>query len=173
MPSTRIDHFLSTIFGMYISPKAVAQTKTNIEKLGPYIWTAASHSRKLEIGAKFGVYRKNGAIHSKDAVESFLVSVNGLSFKDEDSLAGELLEKLENLRRAHFGNNNFYNEYPHAQSLLTSLPPNGVVPEAARQKWVKTISICYVGNGLGYREGVDENALVYYEQFMSNFLSKN
>ena len=31
------------------------------------------------------------------------------------------------------------------------------------------VSICYIGNGRGYREGVDENALPYYEYFIDRF----
>jgi len=75
------------------------------------------------------------------------------SEQDEDSLAGELIDKLGLLKSVHFGLNNFYNEYPHARVLEQSLPKNGIVPRAARSLWVKVISICYVGNGAGYREG--------------------
>ena len=32
-----------------------------------------------------------------------------------------------------------------------------------------TISICYIGNGHGYYEGVDTGALPYYEEYSDNF----
>ena len=35
--------------------------------------------------------------------------------------------------------------------------------------WVKVISICFIGNGQGYREGVDESALTYYKKYINNF----
>jgi membrane carboxypeptidase/penicillin-binding protein len=35
--------------------------------------------------------------------------------------------------------------------------------------WVKELSICFVGNGHGYREGVDEAALPYYQKHINNF----
>ena len=35
--------------------------------------------------------------------------------------------------------------------------------------WVKVISICYVGNGYGYRQGVDEQALPYYQNYVNDF----
>lgn len=168
-PAHRIDDFLWTIFGLYTTEKTTVETKQNIAGIAPYIWDAASEDRRYEIGAKFGVFRKNGEALRKDACEEFLQFVNGLKYKDEDSLAGEIIEKLENLNRAHFGSNNFYNEYPHIIALDTSLPPNGLIPRASRSMWVKILSICFVGNGLGYRQGVDESALPYYEKHIHSF----
>ncbi len=168
-PIERIDDFLWSIFGLYTTDKTTSETKQNIAGIAPYIWSAATEDRKYEIGAKFGVFRKNGEVSRKDACQKFLQHVDGLKYKDEDSLAGEIIEKLENLNRAHFGSNNFYNEYPHAKALDDSLPPNGVVPRAARAMWVKVISICFVGNGYGYRQGVDESALPYYKKHIGNY----
>lgn len=168
-PVERIDDFLWSIFGLYTAYKTTSDTRKNIAGIAPYIWNAATENRKYEIGAKFGVFRKNAEVARKDACQEFLQNVNGLKYKDEDSLAGEIIEKLENLNRSHFGSNNFYNEYPHAKALDESLPPNGIVPRASRAMWVKVLSICYVGNGYGYREGVDESALPYYKKHISNF----
>lgn len=168
-PQERIDDFLWTIFGLYTDAKSAQHARDNIEGIGPAVWSAATEDRKYEIGARFGVLRKNGEVAKKESCQKFLEVVNGLSYKDEDSLAGELIEKLENLYRAHFGSNNFYNEYPHAKALSDSLPATGKIPRAARAMWVKIISICYVGNGYGYRQGVDEQALPYYQNYVNNF----
>ena len=168
-PIERIDDFLWTVFGLYTANQTTVETKQNIAGIIPYIWPASTEDRKYEIGAKFGTFRKNGEVARKDASQEFLQIVNGLKYKDEDSLAGEIIEILENLSRAHFGAYNFYNEYPHARSLDNSLPPSGIVPRAARSMWVKVLSICFVGNGYGYREGVDESALPYYQKHISNF----
>ncbi len=35
--------------------------------------------------------------------------------------------------------------------------------------FVKVISICYCGNGKGYKEGVDERALPYYKKYIEMF----
>ena len=168
-PQERIDDVLWTIFGIYADDKSVQDTRDNIEGIAPSVWAAATEDRKYEIGARFGVFRKNGDVAKKEACQKFLEVVGGLSYKDEDSLAGELIEKLENLFRAHFSSNNFYNEYPHAKALSDSLPATGKIPRAARAMWVKVVSICYVGNGYGYREGVDEQALPYYQSYVNNF----
>ena len=65
--------------------------------------------------------------------------------------------------------NNFYNEWPHAKSLASSVPVSGVVPRAARLEWVKVITKCHIGNGYGYREGVDTSADRFYEQYIDGF----
>ncbi|OCH03719.1 hypothetical protein [Aliivibrio fischeri] len=168
-PLERIDDFLWTIFGIYTYNKTSKEAKDNITGIAPYVWNAASEDRKYEIGAKYGTFRKNAEVERKDASQQFLEIVNGLSYKDEDSLAGELIEKLENLFRAHNSSNNFYNEYPHARDIESSLPTNKNIPRAARGMWVKVISICLIGNGLGYREGVDEQAAFYYKNFIESF----
>lgn len=169
MQKERIDGLLWTIFGMYTDPKLAAQTKNNIANLAPHVWAASSEDRKFEIGARVGVFRKNVEVIRKESTEEFLRIVGGLQYRDEDSIAGELIDKLETLKRVHFGWNNFYSEYPHARALQDSLPTTGIVPRAARGQWVKVISIGYVGNGLGYREGVDEAAVHYYSQYIDCF----
>lgn len=168
-PQERVDDLLRTLFGMYVDPRSESTTKSNISHLAPYVWNASTENKKYELGAKYGVYRKNGDTSRREATQEFLEFVDGERYKDEDSLAGELIEKLETLRRVHFGMNNFYNEYPHAKALGNSLPPTGDVPRAARSLWVKVIGICYIGNGHGYREGVDEGALPYYQNHIDNF----
>ncbi len=114
------------------------------------------------------LYRNNGDTYRKNATQQILELVNGLQYKDEDSLAAELIEKLQDLRTVHFEYNNFYNEYSHAKSVKSSIPNSGI-PKSARKLFVKIISICYAGNGKGYKEGIDENALPYYETFIASF----
>ncbi|GGF40803.1 hypothetical protein [Echinicola rosea] len=167
-PQERVDDFLLSIFGIYSDPRTQAPVRKNIDRLTPHIWQSTTEDTKFRIGAKFGVYRKNGDVDRKDAVQKFLETVNGEHYKDEDSLAAELLEKLQNLKTVHFEWNNFYNEYSHAKSIDASIPANGI-PDAVRKLFVKVISICYVGNGKGYRQGIDENAAEFYNKFIESF----
>lgn len=167
-PQERIDDFILSIFGVYTDPRTEAPIRKNIDRLTPHIWHVVTEDIKFFIGSKFGVYRKNGDADRKDAVQKFLETVNALHYKDEDSLAAELLEKLQNLKTVHFEWNNFYNEYYHAKSIKESIPAVGV-PSGVRKLFVKVVSLCYVGNGKGYREGIDERAVVYYIEFIENF----
>ncbi len=167
-PQERIDDLLLSIFGIYCDPKQEQHVKTNIEKLIPYVWQCAIEETKYQIGSKFGWYRKNGDTDRRNATQKILELVDGLRYKDEDSLAAELIEKLQNLKTVHFEWNNFYNEYPHAKSLEESIPKTGV-PRSVRKLFVKVVCICYCGNGKGYKRGIDENALPFYKSFIESF----
>lgn len=170
-PQERINDFILTLFGLYCDERQDDFIKDNIEILAKPIWAGIEDEIKYRIGSKFGLYRKNAEVYKKDATQRFLEIVDGLKYKDEDSLAAELIDKLQTLRTVHYNFNNFYNESIHASSIAESLPKSGI-PESARKLFVKVIVVCYVGNGLGYREGVDEQALTYYKRFVDNFETK-
>ncbi|MCD8411076.1 hypothetical protein [Tenacibaculum finnmarkense] len=167
-PQERIDDFVLSIFGIYTDERTNASTRKNIDRLTPHIWNGTLNETKHRIGSKFGVFRKNGEVERKDFVQKFLETVNGIKYKDEDSLVAELLDKIQNLKTVHFENNNFYNEYHHVKSIEKSIPETGV-PDSISKFFVKVICLCYVGNGLGYKQGVDENALPYYVKFVEGF----
>lgn len=167
-PIERIEDFLQSIFGLYTDPTQEVFVRKNIEGISAALWTLVDNDVKYKIGSKYGVYRKNGDVTKKDLVDEFLRAVDGLTFKDEDSLAAELVIKLQKLKTAHYGKDNFYNEYPYAEDIKTSIPRSGI-PNAAKKDFVKVISICYIGNGHGYRQGVDERALPYYNNFIKLF----
>ncbi len=165
----RIDDLLWTIFGIYVDPSQKADCRTNIANLAPHVWALASDDRKFQIGARHEHFVKQGDTQRRKFADDFLVHVDGEQYRSEDVLTGELLDKLRNLMAAHNGMNNFYNEGPHAKSLAASLPPSGIIPKAAELEWVKTIAKCHIGNGRGYREGVDSTADVYYDQYIDGF----
>ena len=165
----RIDDLLWTLFGIYVDPSQKADCRTNIARLAPYVWALATEDRKFQIGARHEHFIKQGDQQRRTFADEFLVHVDGQQYRSEDVLAGELLDKLRNLIAAHNGMNNFYNEWPHAKSLASSVPVSGVVPRAARLEWVKVITKCHIGNGYGYREGVDTSADRFYEQYIDGF----
>lgn len=165
----RVDDLLWALFGLFVDPRQGPNVKSNIKSISPYVWQSASEDRRFEVGARYGLYRKNADVPRKDAAFDFLGTVGGQNYRDEDSLAAELIDKLQVLKGVHFDFNNFYNESPHAKSLADSLPTSGKVPRPARPFWVKVIVLCYVGNGSGYKRGVDERALPHYEKYISYF----
>jgi len=169
LPQEQIDDLLWTIFGMYTDPRVEEVPKENISGLAKCVWDAATEDRKFDVGIKYGFFVKSAEVERKNKASDFLDIVAGQRYKSEDVLAIELVDKLETLKKVHFGYNNFYNEYPHAKSLRESLPITGTVPRVARPAWAKVICLCYVGNGLGYYEGVDQSALTYYNQYIDAF----
>lgn len=172
LPQQMIDDVLWTLFGMYTGEKGNATINNNIEKVITYVWNASSQEKWYEIGEKYGYFRKNAMVTRKEKADEFLKIVNGMKYKDEDSIAYEIRETLNGLKSAHYGSNNFYNEYPWAKMLKDEIPEDGNIPESVLNEWVKIISLCYIGNGLGYRQGVDERAETYYIEFIDRFKDK-
>lgn len=173
LPTIMVEDLLSTIFGMYTDTNTPSYICVNIEGIAKYVWIASSDGKKYLIGEKYGYFRKNGDIARKDRANDFLFIVDGLPYKDEDSLAYEIKETLANLMTTHNSFNNFYNEAPWAKQLKTLLPTNGTIPESVLEDWVKTIVVCFCGNGLGFREGVDEGAVSYYLEYLKQFDNKS
>lgn len=167
-PQERVEDLVLQLSGLYFDTRTDSKVRVNIDKLILYIWGYVSEDTKYYIGSKFGLFRKNGEVERKDLVQKFLDIVSGQKYKDEDSLTAELIEKLQNLKTVHFEWNNFYNEYAHVKSLKSSIPSTGI-PDSVRKLFVKVICLCYIGNGRGYREGIDENAAEYYKQFVNQF----
>jgi hypothetical protein len=165
----RIDDLLWTLFGIYVDPGQKPDCRTNVANLAPYVWALASEDRKFQVGARHEHFIKQGDQQRKTFADEFLGHVDGQQYRSEDVLAGELLDKLRSLNAAHNGMNNFYNEWPHAASLASSLPVSGVVPRAAHVEWVKVITKCHIGNGHGYREGVDSTADGHYQRYIAGF----
>jgi hypothetical protein len=167
--TARIDDLLWTLFGIYVDPSQKADCRTNIANLAPYVWSLASEDRRFQVGARHEHFIKQGDQQRRVFADEFLSRVNGQQYRAEDVLAGELLDKLRSLMAAHNGINNFYNEWPHAQSLESALPVSGIVPNAARLEWVRVITRCHIGNGFGSRGGVDTSADTYYQKYIRNF----
>ena len=169
LPHPAIDDLLWTLFAIFVDPHTVETAKENVREVVPSVWKIATEDRKYEVAARHAYFLKHGDQDRKKAAEEFLRKVDGLRYRTEEILVADLLERLRTLRRVHHGTNNFYNEWPHALALDDTVPQGGDIPRAARKEWVSVISQCYIGNGLGYRYGVDENALPHYQKYVDRF----
>ena len=165
LPTDLSISLLRTIFGMYVDPQIATRTKNNIKLISSVVWSRAPIETRQEIGIKYSTYSANADIPRHDTAKEFLVMVNGLSYLPVDSLSVELSEKIANLFDAHMGFNNFHNEYSHAKALSVYIPDNGIIPEAVRSSYVKTITMCTIGNGYG----VSNMAYPIYEALIAKF----
>lgn len=168
LSSGRIDDFVISLFGLYCDIRTDEFVQKNILEISKRVWENISEQVKYKIGAKYGYYRKNGFVEQKDRVNYYLENVKGLKYRDDDSIVADLIDKLNQLKSIHFRMNNFYNEYPYIRDIAETIPSKGV-PTTIKNTFVKTICLCYAGNGNGYRDGVDEDAAVIYEQMIKKF----
>jgi hypothetical protein len=168
LPEDLATSLLRTVFGMFCDPDLSVSTKNNIRLIAPAVWGRSPDHIKREIGMNYVSYGANADLPRHKAAEDFLKMVNGLAFLPKDTLGLKIKEAVSSLFRAHNEFNNFYNEEPHAKILANLIPENGFIPEEIRHEYVKTVVMCYIGNGYG----VSHLAYPYYVSLIEKFLDK-
>lgn len=165
LPLEIVSSLLRTIFGMYTDPDMAASAKNNIKLIAKAVWNGAPDERRFEAGLKYATFAANADITRRDSAREFLDIVGGMSYLPKETLARELEEKIQNLLTAHYGMNNFYNEPSHAKILAELVPKTGLIPQAVREIYVKTIILCRIGNFYG----ISWAATDYYDELISRF----
>ncbi len=154
-----------TIFGMFCDPSLPVLARSNIRLIASSAWVQAPDPIKNEIGMRYGAYEANADLPRRDAAKDFLQAVNGLTYLPKGTLALEIGSATASLFRAHTAFYNFYNEPPYAQLLAKLIPASGQVPAATRHDYVKTVTMCFIGNGYG----VSHDAYPYYEELVRKY----
>jgi hypothetical protein len=156
---------LRTVFGMYTDPEMAAIAKNNIKLIADSVWKCAPDERRYEVGEKYATFAANVDVTRRDSAKEFLDLVGGMSYLPKETLSRELREKIQNLYNAHYAMNNFYNEPSHAKILADIVPKTGLIPQAIRADYVKTLILCRMGNFYG----VSFDAKDYYDELISRF----
>ena len=165
LPPDLATSLLRTIFGMFCDPDVAVQVKNNIRLIAVAVWNRAPDIAKREAGIKYVNYASNADIPRRDSAKEFLTLVNGLTFLPKDRLALEVSEAVATLFQAHIGWNNFHNEPAHAKNLFRFIPDNGDIPESSQYEYVKTVTMCTIGNGYG----TSTVAYPYYQAMIARF----
>jgi hypothetical protein len=133
--------------------------------LAESLWIQVDDEARHEVGLKHARFSANGELTRKRLAEIFLKRVEGLSFLTEEQSALQIDEQLEKLWNAHIGWDNFYNEPPHAKTLVQYIPSSGVIPGTVRARYVRVLTMCRIGNG----HGVSNSAKKYYDMLIDRF----
>ncbi|MGA2913261.1 MAG: hypothetical protein ABSE07_07065 [Methanoregula sp.] len=165
MPQDLTHSLLRALFGMYVDERQDVFVRENIELFGIDVWNNSDNAAKNDIAFKYAVFSANAELAKKELAKQFLSIVDGLGYISDDQRAIEIREVCETLLHAHNGFNNFYNEEPHAKTLIKYIPPTGSVPQLIRSYYVKVILICKLGN----RFGIALSAEPYYIQMIDKF----
>lgn len=149
MPTDIAISFLRTIFGMYTDANVAVGVKNNIKLVANKAWNVSPEEIRYELGVKYRTFAANAEIQRRDSAREFLELVDGLSYLPSETFQLELEQAIQNLYTAHVGFNNFYNEPPHARILRKYIPETGKIPKESRFQYVKTLTMCTIGNGYG------------------------
>ncbi|MEM8642271.1 MAG: hypothetical protein AAGG51_26165 [Cyanobacteria bacterium P01_G01_bin.54] len=149
LPEELAHSLLRTAFGMYTDPKLDASIRKNIRFLAPEIWSVCSEDAKYDVGLKHGSFSANGEVSRVNLARDFLIIVDGAAYLSSNTIAVEITSSLDALLAAHNGWHNFYNGPSPARLLQSFIPASGNIPNSVSAKYVKILTLCYIGNGYG------------------------
>jgi hypothetical protein len=152
----QINNFSSGLFGIYTRSDTTPQTKTNVNRLLPYLWDKVDESARQQFGIKYGRFVANNDQTEARLALEFLEIVSGKSYIPETLLAAEIDTAIDNLINAHRGWNNFSNEPPFAKALENYIGERGEIPLQIRQKYVLAIVEVFLTNGNGISTGAEK-----------------
>lgn len=139
----------SGFFGIYTKVSTDIQTKQNIIKLLPLLWSFVDEDTKYSFGIKYGNYVANNFQQEKKLSREFLQIVDAESYIPTELKIVEIENAINDLLSAHRGFNNFYSEPTFAKQLqrMVGKPPK--VPKGITKKYVYSIIEAYLTNGSG------------------------
>jgi len=167
------DNVLQTIFGMYVGAGANNILKKNISVVAPFVWQNASDNLKYKLGVTLDGYRTNLHNDKIDAGNEFFDFCSGNKYKTLEARVIALDELLDDLYSAHNAWDNFYNEVPPARKILTYINNEADIPNERREKLIRTILVCRIGNGVSYCKGISPQGKVIYDQILGKLGDDN
>ncbi|TMX38441.1 hypothetical protein [Vibrio sp. Hep-1b-8] len=161
------DNVLQTIFGMYVGAGANNILKKNISLIAPTVWQHADNNLKYKLGVTLDGYRTNLHNDKFAAGNEFFEFCSGNQFKTLEARVILLDEHLDDLSSAHSGWDNFYNEVPHARKILSYISNEADIPNERKEKLIRIILSCRIGNGVSYNTGVSPSGKVVYDSILN------
>ena len=165
LPEDLSTSLLRALLGMYTDKDIDSQIRDNIRLVAKMVWEVASVEARRQAGIQQATLAANGEVSRSNLAREFIEIVDGLEFLPDSTLATEISTALDNLEVAHNGWHNFYAEPAPARMLHHLIPGNGDVPRAVLTKYVKTLTLCSIGNGYGVSWAAEE----HYQDLISRF----
>lgn len=166
LPQEQANNLANGLFGIYTPPTADPHVLDNVCLLWPELWPFISKDTRRELGVKLARFRANADKDRADWAKELLELVDGgAAYLPESDWLVEIQETLEDLKRAHQGTNNFYNEPPVARCLRDVVSRHGEVPELLTGPCVATLMDAFLTNNYG----VAWNAEPYHIELIKRF----
>lgn len=156
---------LRSVVGLYADPNNDIRIRDNIKFIATSLWGIAHNEARREVGLKQATLAANGEVARANLTREFIEIVEGQNVLPDLTLAAEIALALDDLIAVHNEWNNFYNEPAPARALHRLVTSSGNIPDTVRHKYIKTVTMCRVGNG----RGVSRNARTYYDDLISRF----
>ena len=165
LPEDLSSSLLRAMLGMYTDADIDSRVRDNIKLVAKSVWNVAPVEVRQEAGMKQATLAANGEVTRAKLAREFIEVVDGLDFLSDSTLTTEISTALDSLIMAHNSWPNFHNEPAPARLLHRLVPGNGDVPKGVLSKYVKTLTMCRIGNGSGVSWAAEE----YYEDLLKRF----
>lgn len=161
------DSILRTIFGLYVAPDTDQVVRKNISLISKTIWNCCSNEERYRIGIILAGFNNNLHRQKYKLGEGFFDTVEGNNFRTTSERVLSLSNLAERLKDAHEGWNNFYNEAPIIERIMTFIEKSSDIPVEVSDKLIRTIMLCRIGKGINYQNGVSPEGKEFYDMFFS------
>lgn len=165
LPPTQADPLASGLFGRYTDLTTTQDTLDNILRLWPALWNQTSDGLRYNLGFRLGRFRANGDQEEAKLARQLIDLVNGAAYLTTEERSWEIDSTLDELRDAHYGWNNFYNEPPIARRLRDVVGQNSAIPASLNRKYVLNLANVFLTNG----NGVAVSADPIYQELIEKF----
>lgn len=165
LPDDQADNLAAGLFGIYTPADGEPDVLDNVRSLWPELWPEVSEEARNELGIKLARYTANADFDRADRARELLELVDGAAYLPESERVAEIQSALDDLKRAHEGWNNFYEEPPAAQRLKDVVGRHGDIPAQVTQSYVQHLVYVFLTNS----RGVAWNAELIYEELIRRF----
>lgn len=161
-----VHNLLITFFGIFASPETDQILRKNISIFAPFLWSHSEDRLKYRVGGMIDGYRTNLDEARLKRGEEFLAVVDGKAFESLPARIVALQNLAAQLKDAHNGWDNFYNEPPLMREILSYCKKSTDVPKELLSTLIPVVLSCRLGRGLRYNEGVSPSGCPLYDQFL-------
>ncbi len=167
LASQHCSRILRTIFGMYVSDESDQILRKNISKLIPMVWSSSIDEVKYKLGIILEGYSNNLHTTKYEKGCDFFEIANGNKYRTSSERIINLENLSNELREAHFGWDNFYNEVPIIKTIMTYFEDSTDIPNEVAKNLIHTVLLCRLGKGIRYNRGVSPIGKSYYNDFFN------
>ncbi|BCK42469.1 hypothetical protein [Streptococcus suis] len=158
------------LYSNYIDSSKTSTVRSNALAIakGASELLSENHEIIIELLDKHNQYLLSGTDDQRTNSKKFFEEIGQLNSLSEVEKISSFSKAINNLRTAHYGMNNFYNEPPFAERLQELSEQINPIPEQIIGKYVQVNLDCYVGNAYGVSWG----AATECEKMLKNLTPK-
>ena len=154
----------TTLHGIYCDPASPEPARLNAVEICGRLRSTFTTAAESDLIDQHSTYLTIADTQRLNASRQFFERIGLVSLLNAPEKHSIISHAVQTLWNVHVGMNNFYNEPPFAQRLLT-LSEQEAIPDTVQENFVYTVVGCYIGNGYG----VCNAAVQYYSTMIRSF----